>query len=142
MSAALTMRAMRYATRWAVIWDMPEALQFLINSRDTNDLDVAVLTYPNTKVVRAESVEQPGAVAYMPVQNAVVLESVGFKDGLSAGEKLSAVTAMCAQVASEACSLGIREMYYLSSDGRTDEAAMKGLGFEKVTAYRKRLICE
>ena len=74
----------------------------------------------------------------MPVHTGIVLESMGWAENLEAREKLESAVVMVNQVSSEAHSIGYREMFFISSDERTDAAAEK-LGFEKVTCYRKRL---
>ncbi len=121
--------------RWATLWEIPQAISFLMRNHEKNHFDHGVLTYPSTKLLRAGDAS---AVAYMPVHTGAILESLGWADGVDAENKLAAATAMVTQVATEAHALGYRELYFISSDERTDESALK-LGFEKVSCLRKRI---
>ena len=79
------------------------------------------------------------ALVYLPVHTAVILESLGWADNLDMEHKaLAAVTAADA-IEREADEIGCREVFYICSDERTDEFTEKWLGYEKVTAMRKRL---
>jgi len=121
--------------RWATLWEIPQAISFLMRNSEKNHFDHRVLTYPSTRVIRAG---EDKALAYMPVHTGAILESLGWAEDATAEQKLTAAMEMLRQVGAEAHSLGYREMFFISSDERTDESAMK-LGFEKVTCYRKRI---
>jgi len=103
-----------------------------------NAFDRDVLTYPSTKVLAAHT---NGTVyAYMPVQGAAMLESIGPNPDASPLQVASGVMEMCKGAALMAYANGMRELYFLASDDVTAAGAEK-LGFEemKFKVYRKRL---
>lgn len=106
---------------------------WLLENRRNNALDMDVMNYPTTRLVAAEN------VGVLPYQAVIVLESAGWGPGVSADNKAVAAVEMIGAVEREAREAGIREIFYLSSDDRTDEFLRKHLNFEPVKAFRKRI---
>lgn len=125
--------------RWSNLLDVPKFLTWLWNGREKNDLDANILTYPTLRIAVAENGKP---LAFAPFQVCYVLESLAMNPELDAKEKLDSVVELVHNIEAEAFSQGIRELLYLSSDERTDESAVRQLGFEKVVAYRKRLLAK
>lgn len=107
-------------------------LDWLNANKEHNQFDVEVLNYPTSELY----VSPDDPVACMPVHAALMLESVGFGTE-EANKKLVAVIDMLNLAIERARSLGIKEIVYLSSDERTDEYAVKVLGFRAIKAFRK-----
>lgn len=112
--------------------EVPRFMAWLIANRDRNSFDPEVIDYPTLRVYGSGS-------GYLPVHSGVILESLALSPDASAEQKLSGVIEMVNAVESEARDAGIRELFYISSDARTDESAVRQLGFEKVVAYRKKI---
>ena len=129
---------MKMKIRWANLWDMPEAVGCLIANREYGDFDHRVLTYPSTRVMRAED-EDGMAVAYLPAHTGLILESLGWAPEIRAADKVEAAVKMLSAIECEAFAAGARESFFLSSDERTNEFCRKHLGFEPVRAMRNRL---
>lgn len=116
--------------------DVAQFLVWLLQGREKNALDLDILDYPTLRVYTAEADRKVG---YLPVHGSVILESLALNPEASAREKLEAVCAMTQHIERDALAAGVRELFYISSDDRTDESAVRQLGFEKVAAYRKKL---
>lgn len=102
------------------------------------DVDWATLDYPTAdKVAVVDGADRPMLFAHFHA--GLIIESLAFRPGLSPKEKLESALEVVNNQCSAAKGIGVREAYYMSSDARTDESAMRHLGFEKVTMYRKRL---
>lgn len=112
-----------------------KCLEWLEANRESNDFDPAVLDYPTAELYVAPDDSPKSCI---PVHSAMVLESLGFADGITKENLLNTLELLhfarmrCEQV-------GIKEMIYLSSDERTDAYAEKVLGFKPIKAYRKCL---
>lgn len=126
--------------RYLKLLDVPMFLKWLWDGREQNDVDFRILDYPTFRVVAAEKDGKPQA--FLPLQTCIVLESLALGPELEPKEKLDSVVEMVHNIGKEAFREGIRELYYISSDERTDESAVRQLGFERVVAYRKRLLVE
>lgn len=103
-----------------------------------NAFDRDVLDYPSTKVLAAHD---NGTVhAYLPVQGAAMLESIGPNPDSTPLEIANGVVECVKGAALMAYANGMRELFFLASDDLTAQGAEK-LGFEKLdfTVYRKRL---
>lgn len=125
-------------TRWANLWDIPQAISFAIANAAKNGLDHRIYTYPTTRVMRAAN-EEGEAVAYLPVHSGAILESLGWAPNLNVEDKAKAAIAAAQEIEREMLLMGVREVFFISSDERTDEFCEKRLGYERVTAMRKRL---
>jgi hypothetical protein len=124
--------------RWANLWDIPQAISFGLANAAKGNLDHRIYSYPTMRIMRAES-EDGIAMAYLPMHTAAVLESLGWAPELEAEQKAVAAITATAEIEREAYAAGYREVFFICSDGRTDEFAEKKLGYERVTAMRKRL---
>lgn len=114
--------------------DSIEHLSWLLQQKE---VDYRTLDYPTVEKYKAMDGERN--VAFNHVHNGLIFESVAFNPESAAKERLEACLDLVNNICERARSLGIREAYYMSSDERTDESAMKHLGFEKVVCYRKRI---
>jgi len=123
--------------RFASLLEIPEALQLLLENSEHNGLDLRIFQYPVTRVVRSENGN--GADAYMAVQTVPMLESIGYTRSLEPERRKAVALEMVDFVEQEARKGGMGEVYFVSSDPKTDARAMKERGFEPVTAFRKRL---
>lgn len=117
--------------------DVPQWLRLLWNNREKNALSPAMLKYPTLQVAVAEKDGKP--ITYLPYHRGLVLDSLAFADNLPVKDRLDSVVQIVNTVIREAFASGVRECYYVSSDERTDEAAARHLGFEKLVVYRKVL---
>jgi hypothetical protein len=120
----------------AKLIDIPEFLVWIFGNRDKNKLDPKILEYPTLRVYSAAN---DSAIAFLPIHSGVILESLALNPEASPEDKLEAVCGIVNQVMLDAIQQGIREMFYISSDERTDESAVRQLGFEEVKCYRKKL---
>jgi hypothetical protein len=120
----------------AKLIDIPQFLVWLFGNREKNKLDLEILEYPTLRVYSAAN---DSAIAFLPIHSGVILESLALNPEASPEEKLEAVCGIVNQVMLDATQQGIREMFYISSDERTDASAVRQLGFEEVKCYRKKL---
>ena len=125
--------------RWATLWDVPEALGFAIANADKGNLDQRIYGYPTLKIMRVENGDS-SALLYLPVHSGAILESLGWANWMDASQKLQAALAGLEAIEREAYLTGYREVFFVSSDERVDKFSTEKLGYEKVTALRKRLL--
>jgi hypothetical protein len=109
-------------------------LQWLIGKKD---VDWRTLDYETTEKFISLVDNEPKAIMHHHL--GLVLESVAFNPDSTPKERLESVVELVDNSVSRATSVGAREIFYISSDERTDESAVRQLGFEKVVCYRKRL---
>lgn len=119
--------------RIAKISELLEAVTWLMAGKEANSFDLGILDYPTLEVVKS------GDICYLPWHGGAILESVGFRPSATPREKLEATVSAVRAIEQKAAEMGIRELYFMSSDDRTDEAAAKHLGFEKVVMFRKKV---
>lgn len=124
------------AARKAKFQEHQMCLDWLNANKEHNDFDPAVMDYPSMELYVAPE-ENP--IACLPIHTAAVLESIGFKQEQNTKDRLTAALELFVQARLRADQVGIKEVIYLSSDERTDEYAVKILGFRPVKAYRKVL---
>ena len=124
--------------RWASLWNIPEAIGFILRNVQKNGLDYRIFEYPTTKVMRVDG-ENGEALFYLPVHNTVTLESIGWAPEVDVPDKVAVTLTAIEAIEKEAWAAGIREIFFVSSDARTDKFAEDHLGFEKLTVLRKRL---
>lgn len=125
--------------RWATYWEIPEAIRFAIANAVKGALDSRIYTYPTLRIMRTENGDG-GAMVYLPVHSGAILESLGWAPDLNAEHKAVAAATAAEAIEREAWLMGYREVFFICSDERTDEFCQKWLGFERVTAMRKRLL--
>lgn len=127
------------SVRRATWYDAVNLISWLLAGSEKNALDPSMLrwTPEQLKVFVSEKNDQP--IAMVPCHTSVTLESLALRPEASAGEKLEAIIESVNAIAFEAATNGIKQLNYISSDPRTDEAAMKQLGFEKCVCYVKKL---
>ena len=116
--------------------DDPEAKAWLQANHERNSFDPAVLDYPCTVILKVEDSEK--VRGYMPIQNAVMLESIGLNARLSALEAAEAVMNMIAAAIRLGHDIGIRECYFLATDEVTARGAEQ-MGFEALPYQLYRL---
>lgn len=104
----------------------PEVDRWLRSNQNRNGYDPEVLKYPCTMVLK---VDLDGTAGYLPIQSAVMLESIALREGMSPLERAECTM----NLAGAAFRLGIaankREAYMLVTDPATARAAIKA-GFE------------
>ncbi len=108
-------------------------------NKTRNDFDRGVLDYPCTKVL-AGTDGNGNVFAYMPIQTAGILESIGPNPSSTPLEVAMAIVEMVRGAALLTHGGGMRELLFVSTDELTAAGAEK-LGFEKLPypVYRKRL---
>lgn len=126
-------------TRWSTLLEIPQALEYAIANAEKGNLDPHIYNYPTLRIMRSENGDGT-ALVYLPVHTGIILESLGFAPNLTADQKVKAAISALTTVEHEAYMLGCREAVFISSDERTDEFCQKRLGYEKVSALRRRLI--
>lgn len=104
----------------------PEVDRWLVANKDRNGYDPGVLKYPSTLVLE---VGNGTTFGYLPIQSAVVLESLGLRDTLSPVERAQATMNLCGAAIQLAATAGKREAYMVVTDEVTARAAMKA-GFQ------------
>jgi len=119
-------------TRKAKFSEHQMCLDWLVANRECNDFDPEVMNYPTMELYVSPD-ENPNAC--LPIHAGIVLESMGFGCE-DVKQRLASSLELLRMAAERAKSLGMKELIYLSSDARTDEFAVKALGFKAVKAYR------
>jgi len=114
-----------------------EALQHIQWLLTQKDVDWSTLDYPTREIA---AVEVDGkVVVYGHYHGVLVIESLAFNPDADAKDRLESVMVLVENICQRAKELGFREIWYMSSDTRTDESAARQLGFEKKVCLRKRL---
>lgn len=116
--------------------EWPQILAWLWQNRDKNCLDLAMLDYPTLEITGAY--EDGSALAYMPKHAAVIIDSMAWSPEATVVDKVESAEALLEQTERQAFGAGVREIFYVSSDDRTDEW-MSERGYVKTTCYRKRM---
>lgn len=120
------------------LWDVAQALWWLMEGKEKNHFDARIADYPTLSIYKAD--EDGKAVAYLPSHLGAVLESMAYSPEEKDPEKRLAATMGLLELAcAEAQKGGVREAYFMSSDEKFDEHAIKHAGFEAVKMLRKRL---
>lgn len=88
-----------------------------------NYLDIDVLGYPTTKVLKGVSKNKN--VLFMPIQLAYILESLALNPGATKHEITVALRQIVSQLRFNAKEAGIGEIYFLGSNEHTNEFASK-----------------
>lgn len=101
-----------------------------------NLVDYETLSYPTTERFGCEV--EGKRVAYMHHHASLVLESIAFSPDSTPKERLESASELLDNAISRAKGNGLAEIYYISSDPRTDETAER-MGFTKVSCYRKKV---
>lgn len=109
-------------------------LQWLLGKKG---VDFTTLDYETAEKFVSLVGDAPKAILHHHL--GLILESVAFSPDSTAKERLEAVVELVDNSCSRAKSVGAREIFYISSDERTDESAVRQLGFERVICYRKRV---
>lgn len=109
-------------------------LQWLLKQKD---VDWDTLNYPTA--AKWVALDGERVLAFNHTHLGLVVESVAFNPDSTPKQRLESCIDLVNTYSEMAKSDGMREIYYISSDARTDEAAMKHLGFQPVKCYRKRL---
>ena len=109
--------------------DVKEFKQLLQQNAGKNGFDPDILGYPNLEIIKAQ--KNGLNLAFLPVQHAIVAESVAISPQASQEEAALAMRDMMQVVMFGAYKGGIREIYFLGSDEATSKMAEKR-GFEKI----------
>jgi len=92
--------------------DQPQFLEW-VNSTPNNLFDESILKYPTLRVICSYN-DNP--VAYLPTQQAIVLESLAVKPGASPMETGQAFRDLVKAAELLASSFGIKEIYFICKD--------------------------
>lgn len=123
-------------TRPAKFAESQTVIDWLLVGKEKNHCDLGVLDYPTIEVWATGHGEQVDC--FTPIHSGLIVESLALRPEADAKERFVAAVAGIVKASERAQQFGIRELYYMSSDDRTDEAA-KNLGFEEVKMFRKKL---
>lgn len=123
--------------RFAEEKDKAEFMDWVEKARAINLFDPDVLSYPNAKVLVAHN---GSPLLYMPIQMAVIMESLAPKPGISEIEEALALREIAKATAVLASQAGSKEIYFLCKDTRVTEFAERH-GFEILpwTTLRKKI---
>lgn len=100
-----------------------EALEWL---EQVPEFDKGIMTYPTLRVLCAYN---GSPVAYLPIQQAIVLESLAIKPGASSLEAAQAMRDLVKGAELTASADKVREIYFIGTDKTVVESAQKS-GFE------------
>lgn len=127
------------SVRRATWYDAVNLISWLLAGSEKNALDPSMLRWtPETlKVFVSEKNDEPVVMA--PCHTSVTIESLAIRPDATPEEKQGAVIEAVNAIAFEAASNGVKQLNYISSDEKTDERAMKHLGFSKCVCYVKKL---
>ncbi len=108
------------------------------NNSARNAFDPSVLSYASTKVLAGHN--NGTTFAYMPVQGAAILESIGINPEAKPLDVATAVMEMTKAAILLAQGAGFGEAYFLASDNVTAEGA-KRMGFVEMPykVYRRKI---
>lgn len=121
--------------------DVEPVIDWCQNNSERNSFNRDILTYPTTKVLAAYEDKPDGRVlAYLPVQGAAMLESIGPNPEVSVQELTQGLIECVQGAALMAHANGYREIYFLVSDENTALGA-EYMGFREAPfkVYRKFL---
>lgn len=112
--------------------------QHYMVSTEDNLFDPEVMTYPSTALLVAHKEGEP--LVFLPVQQAIVLESIGKKPGITDFEMAVSLKEIISAVVMSASATGKGELYFLCKEPSTQAFAEKN-GFEKLPwpIYRLKL---
>jgi hypothetical protein len=115
-----------------------EALEWIKQNADKNNIDWAVVNYPSTTLLKATDGDRN--ILHLPVQTVYLLESLGISPDASPLDVARALYAVMQVVRWESKKNGHGEIYFVGSDEQTNECAEKH-GFEKLQlpVYRMRV---
>ena len=99
----------------------PEVDRWLKANETRNGYDPGVLKYPSTLVLE---VRNGSTMGYLPVQSAMVMESLALRDTLSPVERAQATMNLAGAAIQIAVQAGQREAHMLVTDEVTARAAM------------------
>lgn len=118
--------------------DDTQGLEWLRANQDKNSFDEGVLAYPCTELWAAKN--NGTTHAYLPVQQVVVLESLGTNPNSKPIEIASSLLKFVEGASLIAHRAGMRELMFLVSDDLTAKAS-EALGFEelKCRVMRRKL---
>lgn len=99
-----------------------EMLRWLNTTLDGSIFDLDVLAHKSTFVLNARSSDS-GSMAYLPVQQPLMLENLIFRQGLSERQRALSMTRMAEAAISEAFKRDAGEVYFLCRDTSTCDFA-------------------
>lgn len=120
---------------------IPEIFDWATRNLDENKFDPGVLNYPTTMVLQVGSKDK--TILYMPVQTALMLESLAINPEATKHEIAVALRTVITSLILMAQKAGIGEMYFLGTSERTNEFARKhGLEELPYKAFRTKTFDE
>lgn len=114
-----------------------ESLQHIQWLLSQKMVDWQTLDYPTVEKVAVEIEGKP--VVFGHYHGVLVIESLAFSPEADVKDRLESTVLLVNNICQRAKELGFREVWFQSSDPRTDESARRQLGFEEVKALKKRL---
>jgi N-acetylglutamate synthase-like GNAT family acetyltransferase len=115
-----------------------EAIQHLQWLLKQKDVDFGTMDYGTTeKYVRLDDNNKP--TAFNHHHAGLIIESLAFEPESDAKTRLVSGLELLDNCIERARLNGLSEVYFMSSDERTDEAACKHRGFDVVKMLRKRI---
>src|SRR6185369_13931888 len=117
--------------RRASWFDAVNLIRWLLGGAEKNALDPMMLNWTTDELKVFVAENERGVHAMVPAHNSVTLESLALNPESTPAEKLQAVSEAVKAIAFEARGARVKQMNFISSDERTDESAMRQLGFSK-----------
>lgn len=108
--------------------DTKEIADWLV-STEGNLFDPGILKYPTLRTISAYNGD--GNVAHLPAQQAMMLESLAVRPGVSILDAAQAFRDLVKGMELLASTIGIREMYFICKDENVLKVA-EGHGFERI----------
>ena len=113
--------------------EVAQFIDWVWKARDINCFDMDVMKYPRTVVVSAD--DNDGALLYMPIQPALMLESLAPRPGVSPRKEAMALWKIGETLEQISKHTGIQEQYFLCKDDRVANLCARH-GFEEMKGYR------
>jgi hypothetical protein len=104
--------------------DQDEMLDWMRTARDGDLFDMDVLNHGSTFCLNAVGSESR-SIAYLPIQQPMMLESLACKPGIDDARKSLALSRMVEYAVGEAYRRDVGEIYFLTKDADTEAFALR-----------------
>jgi len=118
--------------------EQDQAIFFSLSTPDGDLLDRDVFEHQSTFLLAAMKPDRDGAIAYLPVQQPLMLENLIFRSGLTDRERAAAISRLVEAAAGEAWRRDAGELYFLCRHPETCAFAERHL-FERIDGEESRL---
>lgn len=124
--------------RPAELKDAEQLALWSVANVEKNELDPAVLRYPQTSVLVAHDGKP---VTFMPVQLVAMIESLASRPGVTPLQLADALKELLKTVVFLSKKQGVHEVYFLGTDEAVTRMAQRHAGFEELPwkAYRLKI---